>query len=200
MKTYTLGRKKESCDILVQGSGVSRQHARLTRISPNSLLLEDLDSANGTFVNDRRILRKLIKAEDTVRLASVRIDLRKFFPPPPPPPKPDEKTPEEIKAAFMALKDEFTSFKEVEASLKDKQRIRQGIIRSIPYVGSLIATMAHHKLSTEEQLEALRLEFQQKYTCPSCQVPFPISQSWDFLRLRNKCGFCRTTFIPENEE
>lgn len=51
----SLGRAVE-CDIVVPHNIVSRLHARIERDGPRYLLL-DLESANGTFVNDRRISR-----------------------------------------------------------------------------------------------------------------------------------------------
>jgi hypothetical protein len=49
----TVGRHR-SCDIQVDGPEVSRQHARITW-SGTGYVIEDLDSANGTFVNGERI-------------------------------------------------------------------------------------------------------------------------------------------------
>ncbi|TVS20367.1 MAG: FHA domain-containing protein [Planctomycetaceae bacterium] len=48
-----LGREP-GCDEVLEDPRVSRRHARLTQ-SPEGLTIEDLDSANGTFVNGARI-------------------------------------------------------------------------------------------------------------------------------------------------
>jgi pSer/pThr/pTyr-binding forkhead associated (FHA) protein len=49
----TVGRR-ESCDIQVDNPEVSRQHAYITW-NGTRYVVEDLDSANGTFVNEERI-------------------------------------------------------------------------------------------------------------------------------------------------
>jgi pSer/pThr/pTyr-binding forkhead associated (FHA) protein len=47
----------QHCDIFLGVAHLSRQHARLS-IDDKGLLVEDLDSANGTFVNGKRIIGK----------------------------------------------------------------------------------------------------------------------------------------------
>ena len=50
----TIGRALES-DIVVTGTRVSREHARLSRTG-RQVLLEDLRSTNGSYLNDERVL------------------------------------------------------------------------------------------------------------------------------------------------
>lgn len=54
----TIGRAPE-CDIVVHDVLASRAHARITP-GPSGLLVEDLGSANGTFVNGHRISREVL--------------------------------------------------------------------------------------------------------------------------------------------
>src|SRR5690242_8803159 len=56
---YVIGRDR-ACEIVVGSDAVSRRHARLT-IEENQVYLEDLGSANGTYVENHR-------AEGRVRL------------------------------------------------------------------------------------------------------------------------------------
>src|ERR1700704_4540822 len=53
-ETVTIGRSIES-DIVVTGTRVSREHARLSRTG-RQVLLEDLRSTNGSYLNDERVL------------------------------------------------------------------------------------------------------------------------------------------------
>jgi pSer/pThr/pTyr-binding forkhead associated (FHA) protein len=63
-----LGREP-GCDEVLDDPRVSRRHARLTQ-SPEGLTIEDLDSANGTFVNGARIhAPRPLEAGDRVTIA-----------------------------------------------------------------------------------------------------------------------------------
>jgi pSer/pThr/pTyr-binding forkhead associated (FHA) protein len=57
-----------SAAVIIDSTEVSRQHARII-VRPNEVLLEDLGSKNGTFVDGERISRPTPIAEDaTIRL------------------------------------------------------------------------------------------------------------------------------------
>jgi len=65
---YSLGRKPDNAIVLSDGK-ISGYHARLIQCTPDTVVLEDLDSKNGTFVNGSRITRKIISATDTIQFA-----------------------------------------------------------------------------------------------------------------------------------
>lgn len=52
----------------IQDGGVSRRHISLEWMPDGNLQIEDLASANGTFVNGQRIVKKQIRQTDEVRL------------------------------------------------------------------------------------------------------------------------------------
>lgn len=61
----TIGR--EGCDMTIPDAEISRRHARLLR-EDDALVIEDLDSSNGTFVNGERISgKRSLKQGDEVR-------------------------------------------------------------------------------------------------------------------------------------
>jgi pSer/pThr/pTyr-binding forkhead associated (FHA) protein len=60
------GRDPEA-DIFLDNPGVSRQHAKFEKTA-EGFFVEDLASANGTFVNDQPIRRTLLKNRDVVRV------------------------------------------------------------------------------------------------------------------------------------
>lgn len=62
-----LGRGKQ-CNIVFPGTHLSREHARITRLSNKELLIEDLKSANAIFVNDEKVDQARLRAGDEVRL------------------------------------------------------------------------------------------------------------------------------------
>lgn len=68
LTTYTVGRRPDNAIVIPNGK-ISGQHARLVQCTGSRFMLEDLDSKNGTFVNDTRITRKIIDTNDTIRLA-----------------------------------------------------------------------------------------------------------------------------------
>ncbi|MBX3250881.1 MAG: FHA domain-containing protein [Myxococcales bacterium] len=61
-----IGRSRD-CDLTLKDPTVSGRHARLTW-QEGKILVEDLGSANGTFVGGRRVERALIRPGDDVRL------------------------------------------------------------------------------------------------------------------------------------
>lgn len=57
-----------SCDLVVDSPGVSSKHCEITSTG-DGLLLSDLNSTNGTWINDRRISgATAVKPEDSIRL------------------------------------------------------------------------------------------------------------------------------------
>jgi pSer/pThr/pTyr-binding forkhead associated (FHA) protein len=72
--TLTLGRSAE-CDISIPSDEISRHHAKL-QVVPDGVMVEDLGSANGTFINNQRVHGgTLMKAGDELRLDTVRFML-----------------------------------------------------------------------------------------------------------------------------
>ncbi|WP_104117067.1 FtsK/SpoIIIE domain-containing protein [Arthrobacter sp. B1805] len=67
--TYTIGRA--ASDIVVSDPALSRTHARLT-VTEDAILLEDLQSANGSFVDGESISTAAITVSTAVRLGASR--------------------------------------------------------------------------------------------------------------------------------
>lgn len=65
----TLGRAPDN-DIVLETSGVSRNHARLTRTPDGGVLLTDLGSTNGTFVGGKAISSHNLRDGDQIGLAT----------------------------------------------------------------------------------------------------------------------------------
>src|SRR4051794_28213492 len=78
---------------------LSRQHARVARDPSGRLTIEDLGSANGTFVNGQRVSeRQVLKPGDSVRVGATTLEVADSGPasapaPPPPPPPAAEAAP-----------------------------------------------------------------------------------------------------------
>lgn len=69
----TLGRDKSN-DVVLPGSDVSKFHASLRLDAEQNILIEDLDSTNGTFVNGRKIKLNKITATDQVLIGKTEIN------------------------------------------------------------------------------------------------------------------------------
>lgn len=75
LSSYSIGRRSDNA-IAISDPKISGLHARLIHCTDTIFVLEDLDSKNGTFVNDTRITRKIVGKNDTLRLADTeyRVD------------------------------------------------------------------------------------------------------------------------------
>ena len=65
-QSVVLGRAIE-CDIVIPGTHLSRKHAAISLVD-DQLMIKDLNSANGTFVNNKKVDRARLLAGDQVRL------------------------------------------------------------------------------------------------------------------------------------
>ncbi len=74
----TIGRDG-SCDIVLDAPQISREHVLLTPLGKDTWRLKDLDSANGTFVNDRhhQVRTAVVSSEDVLFLGSYRFPLNR---------------------------------------------------------------------------------------------------------------------------
>ena len=70
-----IGRSK-SCDVTIDFSTVSRNHAVLTRYDDGSWTLLDIGSKTGTFVNDRPIQICALKPRDRISIGGVEMQLQ----------------------------------------------------------------------------------------------------------------------------
>jgi len=69
----TVGRAPRA-DFVVEAALVSRLHCRLTA-SPDGVDVVDLDSTNGTYINDQRVKSGCIKSGDRLRIGRVEFKI-----------------------------------------------------------------------------------------------------------------------------
>ena len=70
-----IGRSK-SCDVTIDFSTVSRNHAVLTRYDDGSWTIADVGSKSGTFVNDRQVQICALKSRDRINVGGVEMTLQ----------------------------------------------------------------------------------------------------------------------------
>lgn len=73
LATTTVGRSQE-CNLQIDETGLSRMHARVIPTG-DGVQLEDLGSTNGTFINNRRVVRGVARVGDEIGFDSVRFRL-----------------------------------------------------------------------------------------------------------------------------
>ena len=66
----TIGRSARA-EFIVDAALVSRLHCRLTADASQQLLVEDLESTNGIFVNGEKVERAMLKAGDILSVGRV---------------------------------------------------------------------------------------------------------------------------------
>ena len=74
----TLGRST-TADFVIDNALISRVHCRLTA-TEQQLVIEDLRSTNGTFVNEARIRLATLEAGDRVRVGQVELSVSREQP------------------------------------------------------------------------------------------------------------------------
>jgi pSer/pThr/pTyr-binding forkhead associated (FHA) protein len=65
--SFTIGRKADN-DLVIDNPAVSGHHARLV-LSGDAFFIEDLESTNGTFVNEKRVVKSGLRHNDVVGIA-----------------------------------------------------------------------------------------------------------------------------------
>jgi HD-GYP domain-containing protein (c-di-GMP phosphodiesterase class II) len=72
-QTISIGRLK-GCDVVVDDEAASRRHCTIAA-REDACVVSDLQSANGTFVNEKRIVSQAIARGDKIRIGSTVIEL-----------------------------------------------------------------------------------------------------------------------------
>jgi pSer/pThr/pTyr-binding forkhead associated (FHA) protein len=70
----TVGRTS-GADFVLEAPLVSRLHCRLTADDSDQLIVEDLESTNGTHVNGERIARAVLRTGDTLTVGRVNFNV-----------------------------------------------------------------------------------------------------------------------------
>jgi predicted component of type VI protein secretion system len=63
------------CDIYVDNPGVSRQHLRIERAGAGEFRVRDLDSANGTFLNNQPVQIAALRDGDAIQLGKYTLNV-----------------------------------------------------------------------------------------------------------------------------
>jgi len=212
-KTINIGRILEN-NIVIKHEKVSSKHCKIKQISENQFLLEDLDSSNGTFVNDKRIKQTLITETDKIKLATFEINttlVLSIF---------SQNTiqnsllyenllkqqdeiikQQQIFVEFAKLKDVYENYQKAK-----KKTIRGNTLKStglraglslIPLVGIALGTLSQNVTgNVQEKIMELTEQFKKDYICPSC-FKFLGDEPFENMEKRGTCLYCKTKWIKE---
>lgn len=159
VSSITIGRAVGN-EIIMPTLSVSERHARVMQ-DGDAIWLEDLNSSNGTFINNFRVLRRKLIPTDRIRLGSQFISynrIAKVFSP-----RPDDFTQEF--AALQAVWDEY-----VTRRTALDQRDFSDAIAAIPLLGRLL--MRDRRENRQQAIADLENAMARQYVCPKCSTPF----------------------------
>jgi outer membrane biosynthesis protein TonB len=92
--------RSESCDIVISHPSVSAVHA-VIEVSPRGIKIFDMNSKNGSHVNDKKVITADVAFGDKIRLGSASFKVSQYVPTPALPPILDTLEPEKGKASIL---------------------------------------------------------------------------------------------------
>jgi serine/threonine protein kinase len=75
VKALNIIGRSADCELTLKARDVSKQHCRI-ELKPGAVVVEDLDSANGTFVNGEAIKRAALQDGDVLKVAEFAFEVR----------------------------------------------------------------------------------------------------------------------------
>ncbi|MDR1556496.1 MAG: FHA domain-containing protein [Tannerellaceae bacterium] len=211
--------KANDNDYVVTDPYVSRHHARLTRDTNSYLLLEDLDSANGTYVNGSQIVRKRITPTDTVKLGnSFVLSISEVL-----------KSGNDYSEEFAALKEVYDKYIEQKIKIQSSNQFKTRLFQALPFalpgvIGVTVGFMgkgssaflgislliaicapaagiylgARQSAKIPRQLQDLADQFKIDYVCPKCGT-FLGEIPWESLINKKHCPVtsCKAKWVNE---
>lgn len=211
--------KAEDNDFVVSDPHVSRHHAQLTCEGVDHLVLEDVGSTNGTFVNGMRILKKHVVLGDAIRLGDrYSLDLSEVL-----------KAENDYCEEFNALKKVYDDYIKEKVRIQSSNQFKTRIFQSLPFallgvigvvvgffgkrspelfIVSLLVTIlavvvgiylgARQSAKIPVQLQEITNRFKIDYVCPKCGT-FLGEIPWEALRNRKHCPVptCKAKWVRE---
>ncbi|MEZ6079355.1 MAG: FHA domain-containing protein [Pirellulaceae bacterium] len=67
--------REPGVDICIEHDSISRKHCQFSQNFEGALVIKDLQSMNGTYVNDSRIQQKALTPGETIQIGSLRLEI-----------------------------------------------------------------------------------------------------------------------------
>ena len=209
-KLIKIGRDSKNA-IVLDFSGVSREHAALVRMDEDTFLLEDRNSTNGTRVNGRLIKKKTINRTDKVQLGGVVFDVNKYFPPCKA--KGSERVEDNkqrhegndrktVPIAFLELEKIWKNYNKDKAAVSFRTNLLRMVFMAAcsglsyilgfgfagMFVGGILGLIIIYMIGPQKRLEVLKEKFMITYVCPKCrkylgETPFNVLREWGSCRM-----------------
>lgn len=227
-----IGREVEGNSILLVPptyKKVSRRHAALLW-KDGLVVIEDNESANGTFVNGKRIAKAKVRENDTVWLGGVggegcyQLDMKKVFASCR---EAEGKLRTDYSKEFEGIRQAYIDYQAEVSKLKNSQNIKQRVVNYVPMVvGGVFAAIPTDlgfmrliglgigvvitllllsrgsKHDINEEITELQIKYQPRYSCPKCGMKYPFTMHWKKLEAEGKCPNpkCDAQFENNTEE
>ncbi|MCD8262792.1 MAG: FHA domain-containing protein [Tannerellaceae bacterium] len=115
---YKIGKAADN-NIVVHNPYISRYHALLKIDGNNNFILEDLDSTNGTYVNEKRIRRTTVTLADKIRLGKDYIlDIPAIL-----------KDTNDYSLPFLALKEVYDTYSEAKVKIQSRNMLKPDLFK-----------------------------------------------------------------------
>ncbi len=177
-RIITIGRGKAN-HIVIPTLSVTDLHAHVTRNS-DEYWLEDNNSSNGTFVNDFRITRLRLKADDQIRVGNQPVTYRRVV-------KAFTRNPDDYTKEFAELESVWNEYVTLKSSIENRSMMDQSadLMIGLPLVGLALGRLvgAERNARRRRSLSDLEARMTQLYACPKCGTPFPLSRDSSFRML-----------------
>lgn len=207
--------KTDDNDFVIANPSVSRNHARLVSDGASAWILEDLESTNGTFVNDVQILKKSISGSDCIKFGnSDAYSLDDLL-----------HANNNYSVEFEKLKTVYKEYSEAKVKIQSSNQLKTRLFQSLPFaipgiigvtVGfmgkgspemfgiSLMITIlapatgiymgAKQASKIPVQLQVIADRFKIDYVCPKCGA-FLGEIPWESLANKKQCPGCKAKWI-----
>lgn len=210
--------KADDNDFIVSDDHVSRYHARLIK-SNEGWMIEDTHSTNGTFVNERQIIKKKVSMSDTIKLSDNYIlDLNNVL-----------KSVNDYSLEFDNLKIVYDNYIDAKIRIQSSNQFKAKLFQSLPFtipgvVGIAVGFFgngspqlfglslslavcaptagiylgAKQSAKVPQLLQEIANQFKIDYVCPKCGT-FLGEIPWESLRNKKQCPIssCKANWIDK---
>lgn len=209
MKRISIGYSEEN-DVVIKDKTISRKHASI-EVEGSEFWLEDLNSTNGVFVNNRKIKKVKVDHKDQIVFGAKALDVPSLF--------------NKISKILRHRKTDFTDeYKEMiilmeefygkKSKILDESKwpkilriglsvclililfffpdlipdanMRYVLIMGIGMVPVLLNVFSENKQKKQEKMDLLKLEFEDRIKCPKCRTKL-IQFTPVYIKAKGRC-------------